>query len=37
MAIVTKYRYGCPSWVDVAVPDVPAAASFYSSLFGWQA
>lgn len=37
MAIVTKYRNGCPSWVDVAVPDVPAAASFYSSLFGWEA
>ena len=37
MAIVTKYRNGCPSWVDVAVPDVPAAAAFYSSLFGWEA
>ena len=37
MAIVTKYRNGCPSWVDVAVPDVAAATAFYTSLFGWDA
>ena len=37
MAIVTKYRNGCPSWVDVAVPDIAAATTFYTSLFGWDA
>lgn len=37
MAIVTTYRNGCPSWVDVAVPDMAAATRFYTALFGWEA
>jgi uncharacterized protein len=27
---------GTPCWVDVTVPDVPAARGFYAGLFGWQ-
>jgi predicted enzyme related to lactoylglutathione lyase len=26
-----------PSWVDIGVPDVQAAADFYGALFGWDA
>jgi predicted enzyme related to lactoylglutathione lyase len=33
----TAYAPGTPSWVDISSPDVPATASFYSQLFGWQA
>jgi len=32
-----SYPPGTPMWVDVSSPDVPAAARFYSQLFGWQA
>ena len=28
--------HGVPSWVTLASPDVPAAASFYRALLGWQ-
>jgi len=31
-----SYAPGVPSWVDVGVPDIAAAASFYSMLFGWD-
>lgn len=27
---------GVPCWVDVTVPDAPAAADFYAGLFGWD-
>jgi predicted enzyme related to lactoylglutathione lyase len=27
---------GVPCWVDATEPDVPAAAAFYGSLFGWE-
>jgi hypothetical protein len=30
-----SYPHGLPSWVDVGVPDLGAAANFYSMLFGW--
>lgn len=30
-----SYAPGVPSWVDVGVPDMAAAATFYSMLFGW--
>jgi predicted enzyme related to lactoylglutathione lyase len=36
MPEMTAYEPGTPSWVDVSVPDVPKAAAFYSSLFGWE-
>jgi predicted enzyme related to lactoylglutathione lyase len=29
------YAEGTPSWVDLATPDVDAAAGFYGELFGW--
>jgi predicted enzyme related to lactoylglutathione lyase len=37
MAEVTNYEHGVPSWVDVGVPDIAAAVSFYTELFGWEA
>ncbi|MGO8871009.1 MAG: VOC family protein [Acidimicrobiales bacterium] len=33
----TSYEPGTPSWVDLASPDLPASAAFYSQLFGWEA
>ena len=33
----TSYEPGTPSWVDLASPDLAASASFYSSVFGWDA
>ncbi len=32
----TSYTPGVPCWVDVATPDVEAAAAFYGRLFGWE-
>jgi uncharacterized protein len=37
MPEVSSYATGQPSWADVTSPDVDAAASFYSELFGWEA
>ena len=37
MPEVTAYSTGQPTWADVTVPDVAAAAEFYSQLFGWEA
>ncbi len=34
---ITSYADGVPCWIDVAAPDVPAAAAFYTALFGWTA
>ncbi len=31
-----RHAQGTPAWVDLAVPDVPAAASFYGAVFGWE-
>ena len=36
MPEVTKYAPGTPSWVDIGSPDIAAAVSFYSGLFGWE-
>lgn len=36
MTEMTTYAPGTPSWVDIGVPDIAAAASFYSGLFGWE-
>jgi hypothetical protein len=33
----TGYAQGEPSWVDLSTDDVPAAKTFYSTLFGWVA
>ncbi len=30
------YRTGEPAWVDLRVTDAPAAAEFYTALFGWE-
>jgi len=32
----TSYAPGTPCWVDLATPDVDAAADFYGKLFGWE-
>ncbi len=32
----TEYAPGTPCWVDLATPDVEAAAEFYGALFGWE-
>lgn len=32
----TSYTPGTPCWVDLATPDVEAAAAFYGALFGWE-
>jgi len=32
----TSYAPGTPSWVDIGVADIPAAAAFYGALFGWE-
>lgn len=32
----TSYTPGTPCWVDLATPDVEAAARFYGALFGWE-
>ena len=37
MPEVSSYTTGQPTWADVTSPDVDAAASFYSELFGWEA
>jgi uncharacterized protein len=34
--LTTNYMPGAPNWVDLAAPDVDAAAAFYSPIFGWQ-
>jgi predicted enzyme related to lactoylglutathione lyase len=36
MAERTSYEPGTPSWVDLTVPDLEAALSFYGGLFGWE-
>jgi predicted enzyme related to lactoylglutathione lyase len=36
MAEFTEYAPGTPSWADIGVQDVEAAAAFYGKLFGWE-
>jgi uncharacterized protein len=31
----SEYAPGTPAWVDLGTPDLPAAKTFYSGLFGW--
>lgn len=31
-----RFPPGVPCWVDVTLPDPPAAASFYARIFGWE-
>ncbi|MEV5595090.1 VOC family protein [Streptomyces sp. NPDC052496] len=33
---ITRHLPGAPCWADLDTPDVAAARSFYSSLFGWE-
>ncbi len=37
MANPTAYPHGTFSWADLQTTDGPAAKTFYTSLFGWQA
>lgn len=37
MSAVTTFTPGKPVWVDLAVPDVESARTFYEGLFGWEA
>jgi uncharacterized protein len=30
-----RYLPGVPCWIELGAPDQPAAAAFYSALFGW--
>jgi len=32
----TSYAPGTPCWVDLATPDIEAAASFYGEVLGWE-
>lgn len=32
----TSYAPGTPCWVDLATPDIEAAARFYGEVFGWD-
>jgi uncharacterized protein len=34
--ITTDFVSGSPCWMDLGAPDVPAAAHFYRSVFGWE-
>lgn len=34
--ITTDFVPGSPCWLDLGSPDVPAAASFYGAVFGWE-
>jgi hypothetical protein len=34
--ITTDFVPGSPCWLDLGAPDVPAAAAFYGSVFGWE-
>lgn len=34
--ITTDFIHGAPCWIDLGAPDVGAAATFYSSVFGWK-
>jgi predicted enzyme related to lactoylglutathione lyase len=36
MAERTGYAPGAPNWVDLTVPDLEAALTFYGGLFGWE-
>ncbi|MFI6334269.1 VOC family protein [Streptomyces sp. NPDC050535] len=34
--ITTDFDPGTPCWLDLGVPDVPAAAAFYGAVLGWD-
>ncbi|GAB3497281.1 VOC family protein [Nocardiopsis coralliicola] len=34
--ITTDMLAGSPCWLDLGAPDVPAAAAFYTAVFGWD-
>lgn len=34
--ITTDFAPGSPCWLDLGTPDVPAAASFYGAVLGWD-
>ncbi|MQS06251.1 VOC family protein [Streptomyces alkaliphilus] len=34
--LTTDYVPGSPCWLDLGVPDVPAALAFYGAVFGWE-
>ncbi|HET9381789.1 MAG TPA: VOC family protein [Streptomyces sp.] len=34
--ITTDFAPGSPCWLDLGAPDVPAAASFYGAVLGWD-
>ncbi|MBF6353395.1 VOC family protein [Nocardia higoensis] len=35
--MTSAFAPGTPCWFDVTAPDIPAAAAFYTGVFGWQA
>lgn len=34
--LTTRFVNGAPNWLDIGVPDIDGAVSFYGGLFGWQ-
>ncbi|MGC0418871.1 VOC family protein [Embleya sp. AB8] len=34
--LTTDFALGAPIWIDLGVPDIPAAGAFYGDLFGWD-
>ncbi|MFI1381569.1 VOC family protein [Embleya sp. NPDC020886] len=34
--LTTDFAPGAPIWIDLGVPDIPAAGAFYGDLFGWD-
>ncbi|QGV77616.1 VOC family protein [Streptomyces ficellus] len=34
--LTTRYLTGSPNWLDLGVPDLQEAESFYGALFGWR-
>ena len=34
--VSTNQPLGTPTWIELAVPDLPAAQAFYGAVFGWD-
>ncbi|MFE3291130.1 VOC family protein [Rhodococcus sp. NPDC059234] len=35
-AVTTNQPLGTPTWIDLGIPDLDRAMSFYGSVFGWE-
>jgi uncharacterized protein len=34
--LTTKQPAGTPTWIDLGIPDLDRAMTFYGALFGWE-